>query len=190
MRIILPAIFICFLSTNVLFSQNTLALENMRKFKRVKFAQGETFIFKTESNKKWLSGQIGEVYDSSFILVKTVTYLDGDVERKTVFKDEIPMANIQYIKFPEGLNGKASGIGPIAFWGGIALIGIFGVNRALVGSGEEAEFDGTSFIIAGGLSLTGLVLMLSRNKKVRVKGNWKLVSMPPMTPLIKEEGPQ
>jgi len=190
MRLFIPMFMLLVIAVDFLGAQNSLALENMRKFKRRTFSQGETFVFKTPDTKRWIDGQIGTVYDSSVMIVKSISYYDGDIERQTVFKDEIPLSRIQYVRFPDGLNGNASGIGPVACWGGLALIGVFGVNKLLIGDGDSAGFDGSSFIIAGGLSLTGLTLMLARNRKVKVKGNWRLRTMPPMTPLIGSEGPQ
>ncbi len=190
MRLPIIMFMIFTIAVDFLGAQNSLALENMQKFKRKIFRQGESFIFKIPDTKRWIEGQIGTVYDSSVVIVKSVSYYDKDIERQTVFKDEIPLPHIQYVRFPDGLNGKASGIGPVAFFGGLALMGVFGINKILIGDGDSSGFDGTSFVIAGGLSLTGLTLMLARNRKVKVKGNWRLRSMPPMTPLINSEGPQ
>lgn len=161
--------------------QRTLSLENAHRFKRYRFIEGDDFRFRTLDTRAWNSGTLGEIRDSSIVLVRKLSFVDEGKERTRVIRDEVRLEHIEWVYYGNQTSWDRfrRSYGGTAFIGGLALMAIAGVNAWTMDEPAES----TSLQIAGGIALAGLIVRFSGKSKYRIGGRWTLRSMAPQAPL-------
>lgn len=158
--------------------QKYLSLENPKKFKRIIFQPGDYIRFQTRDGNARYHGTIEAVYDSVVVLVKTIKMANSGDATNNVFRDYVPLHEIQAV-----YNGKKSYgryfrnmYAAAATIGGGALIGITSLNTLL----ERGKPDQTSLIIASGLLTSGLIVRYLGRNKWKIGNQWQLHAREPM----------
>lgn len=157
------------------YSQKVLALENAKKYKRLIFNAGDFIRIEGRDSQARYSGYIESVNDSSVVLVKVVKMENEGDATNNVFRDYVPIEEIQAIyngekNYWQYFRNMYSGT---AMVGGGVLILITAANTLL----EDQEPDGNSILIATGILVSGFAVKYIGRDKYKVGKKWRIRAM-------------
>lgn len=151
------------------WGQKHLALENVRKFKRITYGPGDLIRFQVLDDKTRYHGIIESVNDSLLIIV---TEVKTPGKGGATYRDYVPINNIRTIlPIKKGYweyFRRMYYAGTMA--SGSALIGI-GVANGII-EHQTPDFD--SMVIVTGLMTSGLIVRYIGRDKYKIKKRWRL----------------
>ena len=159
------------------YSQKYLSVEKPRRFKRVKYLPGDKIYLQVQSKQKY-NGVLESVNDSFLVVARLVEIPDPANPHVIVVRDTIKLSNIKSIN----TSGKGSMDSFLRMYTNTAIVG--GVFLMAGGGGmallEGQKPDKNSFLIAGGIMVSGIILKIFVRTKYKIGNRWQVKAMEPI----------
>lgn len=152
-----------------------LAVENVKRFKRVVFRPGDFIRFQTHDGKAQYNGQIESVNDSSIVILKVIQMSNEGDATNNVLRDYVPIKEIGVVYNPAKSSWKTfrNMYSGSAMVGGGGLILITALNAWT----SDLPPDPDSILIATGILTSGFIIRYIGRDKYKLGDNWQLKTM-------------
>ncbi|MEO0899664.1 MAG: hypothetical protein AAFY71_24855 [Bacteroidota bacterium] len=173
MRLFCSMLLFFILLSSSIYSQKVLSLENVNRFKRITFHEGDFIRFRMKEERNDYNGHIVTISDSMVVIAKNIRLPGENEEAVRTVRDYIPIHQIGLIYYAPRTYARMMRMGyyrSSLVTGGI-LIGTSSVNTLVTGETPKRG----DFLLAAGILGSGLIARLAGKEVYRIgKRGWRL----------------